>query len=170
MHAERFTALLPVVEAAAKKAARGLTGEMRDDAVAEAIAAAYVMTAKCDELTTQVAIAAAVFGVRGYLAGRRTGSKARKNDAVFGRMTDVVSLDDAFAGDGRVTPADLAASRIDFAAWLDSLPARSREVAESLAAGFTTGEVAARCGISPPRVSQARRELRRNWDAFHGIG
>ena len=71
--------------------------------------------------------------------------------------------------DGRqINPADLAASRIDFPAWLATLPPRSRAIAEALAAGDTTGDVAARFGVTPARVSQLRRKFERDWDTFHG--
>ena len=69
--------------------------------------------------------------------------------------------------DKTCTTAELAASRIDFAAWLASLPARDRRAAKLLAAGERTLDIAGRLGICPARVSQLRRELKASWEQFH---
>jgi hypothetical protein len=61
--------------------------------------------------------------------------------------------------DRTATPADLAASRIDFPKWLTTLRRRDRKIALTPATGETTKEVARRFCISPSRVSQVRREL-----------
>ena len=60
------------------------------------------------------------------------------------------------------------AFRVDFEDWLASLPARDRRVAELLATGEMTQEVARMVGISPGRVSQLRRELAESWQEFQG--
>jgi hypothetical protein len=52
--------------------------------------------------------------------------------------------------DHTCTPADLAASRIDFPAWLDTLRPRDRKIAMKLAVGETTGRVS--------RSTASRRE------------
>jgi DNA-directed RNA polymerase specialized sigma24 family protein len=72
------------------------------------------------------------------------------------------------ATDGRFTPADAAVFRLDFSAWLASLPAKSRAVAELLATGYGTGEAARLCKVSSARVSQLRGELRHSWLVFQG--
>jgi hypothetical protein len=72
------------------------------------------------------------------------------------------------AEDRTATPADLADSRIDFPAWLETLGSRNRKIALSLAAGETTKAVARRFQISPSRVSELRRELQDDWHWFHG--
>src|SRR5205085_399410 len=72
------------------------------------------------------------------------------------------------ACDHRVGPADEAAFRLDFGAWLASLPIRKRQVAELLAEGHEPGVVACIVGISPARVSQLRQELAESWQAFQG--
>ncbi len=70
--------------------------------------------------------------------------------------------------DGRATPADLAASRIDFPAWLDTLSDRDRRLALTLSRNEKTGDTARKFKISPARVSQLRQELAARWKAFHG--
>jgi hypothetical protein len=68
----------------------------------------------------------------------------------------------------RYGPADEAAFRVDFAAWLAGLPPTRRRVAELLVHGFGTGEVASRLGVTPSAVSQSRDWLARSWDRFQG--
>ena len=74
-----------------------------------------------------------------------------------------VLVEDRHAG-----PADIARTRIDFAAWLDSLKRRDRRVAEFLANGETTKATAAKFRLSQGRVSQLRRELAESWRRFVG--
>jgi RNA polymerase sigma factor (sigma-70 family) len=63
-------------------------------------------------------------------------------------------------------PAEIVASRLDFAAWLRSLPKQQRKIATTLAAGETTGEAAKRFRVSPSRISQVRRQLMKSWTDF----
>jgi hypothetical protein len=72
------------------------------------------------------------------------------------------------AEDNRVSPANEAAFRLDLAVWLDGLPARKRQMAELLAAGYGTGEVATLLEVTAPAVSIARTWLEASWRAFQG--
>ena len=66
------------------------------------------------------------------------------------------------------TPADLAAFRIDFDEWMRTLPRRTRAIANRLAVGDRTGEVAKRYDVSSGRISQIRARLRDAWEEFQG--
>lgn len=70
--------------------------------------------------------------------------------------------------DKTATPADLAASRIDFPAWLETLNPRDRKIALKLSEGESTSRVARLFRISAGRVSQLRQELSEAWQLFHG--
>ncbi len=70
--------------------------------------------------------------------------------------------------DRHATPADVAATKIDFEAWLGKLPRRQRAIAEVLATGEETGTVARLFGLTPGRVSQIRRKLHNAWCLFQG--
>ncbi len=70
--------------------------------------------------------------------------------------------------DRRSTPADIAASRIDFEDWLSQLPRRQRAIAELLATGESTKLVARHFGVTPGRVSQLRQQLHGSWCAWQG--
>lgn len=47
-------------------------------------------------------------------------------------------------------------------------PERIRRIAEDMTMGDTTLELSGRHGVSPRRISQLRRELEKDWDAFTG--
>jgi hypothetical protein len=72
------------------------------------------------------------------------------------------------ATDKRISPADAACFTIDFAAWLDRLPPRKRQVAELLALGHGTGAAARILGVTPAAVSIARAWMGASWCAFQG--
>jgi hypothetical protein len=101
-----------------------------------------------------------------YRSRRRTGVEVFP----LGRRAGTAPAPDAWrawlAEDNRVSPADEACFRIDFAVWLDGLPARKRAVALLLAEGNTTGAVARALGVTPGAVSQARAWLEASWAAF----
>ena len=59
-----------------------------------------------------------------------------------------------------------AAFRTDFPAWRARLGDRDRFVADHLALGHGTGDVARLVGLTPARVSQLRGELRRDYLQF----
>lgn len=58
---------------------------------------------------------------------------------------------------------DQAIFRCDFKDWMDTLPARNRQVANELMAGERTQDVARKVHLSQGRISQMRRELHESW-------
>lgn len=70
--------------------------------------------------------------------------------------------------DKKSGPAEIAATRIDFAAWLRTLPQRERDIAMNLSEGETTGAAARKFGVSPGRISQLRRHFKEAWEEFVG--
>ena len=70
--------------------------------------------------------------------------------------------------DNTCTPAELAASRIDFPAWLKTLKSRGRKVARFLSLSNGTAPAARKFDVSQGRVSQLRRELAQLWNKFTG--
>lgn len=179
-----FLTLLPTIERTAESSCRRLTSEAREEAVAEAIANAFVAFVRLDEqdrVEAATGRSLARFAVRQFFAGRRVGNRLNGNDVLstYARRRHNFSLArldrqdehgnwrDVLVEDHRATPADLAASRIDFPAWLKTLPVRDRRIALKLANGHSTGAVASRFKISVSRVSQLRRELAERWQEFH---
>jgi hypothetical protein len=71
--------------------------------------------------------------------------------------------------DTRSSPVpEIVAFRCDFSDWLASLPRRDCHIAESLAVGNRTSEVAKQFDVSDCRISQLRRELAESWREFVG--
>jgi hypothetical protein len=189
---EQFTAHLSAVEDAARYAFRGRRRQDREEALAEARAAAWsawhgLIRQGKDPLEVGVT-GIANNAVRYVRNGRRFGNTTCGRGAmdVFrkaqkARDFKVVSLDsnDQFipgslvgtwkewlACDHRVGPADAAAFRVDFAVWLTGLPGRKRQIAELLAEGHEGVVVARLVGIAQSRVCHLRTELAESWKAF----
>jgi hypothetical protein len=73
---------------------------------------------------------------------------------------------DALKDNTRTPPPDAAAFRIDYPAWLSRLGERNRRIAEDMALGERTKDLAARYGTSQGRISQLRVAFRDDWERF----
>jgi RNA polymerase sigma factor (sigma-70 family) len=180
---QEFLSMLPNICSVAQHAFRRLQPEAREEAVQEVVAHAFAAFTRLMQQGRQHLAFGSVLGryaVTQYLAGRRTGSRLNSGDVMAPgqRRCHVESLDEfdphedewraAMVEDTRTPVPDQASFRIDFPDWLSVLGGRERAVAQSLAAGYTTAEVAEQHGISPSRVSQLRRKLHEAWERFHG--
>ena len=180
-----FLWMLPQIERHARFAFRDRTGEARDEAVQETICNACVVFAR---LAKQGRAGAATwsslakYAIRQVRDGRRVGGSLNVKDVTSDhcrrrKQVKVQSLcrwdepnqewRDMLVEDKTCTPADLAASRIDFPAFLARLGPKKRRIAEMLATGESTRKVAKQLGVSPGRISQLRRELLEAWHEFH---
>jgi hypothetical protein len=182
----RFLQLLPRIRAQAQSRFRHLPPEAREEATAEVIASALVSYARLVALGREdraYATTLVRYAVAQYRVGRRVGSRMNGCDVTSDlcRQKKGLSLErlDCFdkrsgdwhelvVEDRHSTPADVATTRVDFAAWLESLPERTRHLAETLATGEATNQVARMFGCSASRVSQLRRELYDAWLVFTG--
>ena len=182
---DRFECLLPAICRHARMCFRNLPAEARMDAVQETVASAFVAYARLVKLGKEelaYATPLAQFAVRRVRSGRTVGAAVNVNDVTspwcqYRRGICVESLhqQDGQPGwceivveDRHATPADIAATKIDFEAWLGKLPRRQRAIAEVLATGEGTTHVARRFGLTPGRVSQLRRKLDVAWQRFQG--
>lgn len=82
--------------------------------------------------------------------------KPRRGDAV--RLLDLSGKRD--------DPGEVAAMRIDFPQWFQSLTPRQQTVCMAVLLGDTTLEIAEALGVTPPAISQTRRKLRENWLSY----
>jgi hypothetical protein len=182
---DQFLAMMPAIETHARLMFRRLDPEARDDAVEEVIANACVAFARMvrqDKTDRAFPSALARFAVAQFRNGRRVGNRQRIRDVLSPcakkrRRQKVERLDrfddtrgewmEAVVEDRRTPILEQVAFRCDFPQWLKHLPARSRQVAQELAIGHSTGEVAKRFGLTPARISQMRRELHESWEEFH---
>ena len=187
MHA-RFIEMLPQIRRQARVAFRGLPSEQRDDLIAETLAnafCAFVRLVERGRESLAYPTPLARYAVQQVRSGRRVGSKMNVKDitspyAQLSNQINVERLDrretktgtwqEIVVEDRHAGPADIAATRIDFNAWLAKLPERLKQMALHLATGETTQKAARRFNVSPGRISQIRRELLQSWEAFNARG
>jgi hypothetical protein len=187
-HHEQFVHMLPRIRSQARLGFRRLRREQQEDMIEEVIANAYcafVRLVRCGKASIAYATPLANYAIRQVIAGRRVGSKSSIHDvtspyarSAHGIIVERLNTFDreqgewraALVEDRRATPADIAAARIDVAAWLRSLSLRNHRIAISLAMGETTSDVARRFGLSCARISQIRGLLKANWERFQQGG
>lgn len=183
---ERFLALLPVIVNYLLPAFRKLRPEEKSEAVQEAVANYWVAYARLVEQGREslaFATVLAKFAIAQVRSGRQVGGRLNIKDISskycqqrkrirLGRLDRFDPVENCWQEtiieDRRTPILDQIWFRIDFPAWLDSLPPRDRKIAQCLAEGLSTTGVADRFGISMARVSQLRRELEKSWLAFQG--
>ena len=181
-----FLELLPAITAQTRRAFARLTSERREEAVQSAVADAYAAFVRLVELGKQdlaYATPLAQFAIRRYRCGRRFGARLNTFDVLSpyrrcGHVCRVESLKryaahengwrEAVVEDRRAGPAETAAARLDFAAWLRSLSPQRRRIARLLATVESTQAAARRLAVSAGRVSQCRRTLEASWRRFQG--
>ena len=181
-----FLAMLPAIETHARIAFRDLDPEAREEAIQEVVAnacRAYVRLVELGKLDIAYPSVLARYGVAQVRDGRKVGGKLNIHDVLSPYCQQrkgvlVERLDkydheedcwqEILVEDRTAGPADLAASRIDFSAWLKFLPGRMRRIANCLATGETTTTTAGKFKVSPGRISQIRKELCRAWHRFQG--
>jgi len=183
---QQFLKMLPVIQKYADKAFQHLDAEGREDAVHEVIANALVAFARLLQLgkaDLAYPTVLARYGAAQVREGRRVGNRRRVSEvlAEYAQRKKgfvVESLDcfhkessqwlEAIVEDTRTPVPDQVAFRIDFPAWLNSQTKRNRRIAEALAVGSTTGEVAKRFKLSSGRISQLRQQFHQSWQEFQG--
>ena len=183
---QQFLEMLPVIRKYADNAFQHLDPEGREDAVHEVIANALVAFARLVQLgkaDLAYPTVLARYGAAQLRQGRRVGNRRRVGEvlAEYAQRKKgfvVERLDrfhkesgewlEAIVQDTRTPVPDQVAFRIDFPAWLNSQTKRNRRIAEALAVGSTTGEVARRFKLSPGRISQLRQQFHQSWQEFQG--
>ncbi len=181
-----FLGLLPAIVKHVRFAFRHLGPEARAEAQQNCIANAMVAYVRLYELGRTALAYPSVLGryaisqtkdfriVGGHLAIKDVLSpycQVRKNVLVerldkYDKAED--NWQEILVEDHHAGPFDIVRTKLDFAAWLRSLPIKSRRIAKMLANGERTADVARRFGLSNGRVSQVRGELRVSWHRFIG--
>ena len=191
---QQFETALPQMDRVFRFHFRRWPRRQREEALAEARAAAWTAwhgLVRRDQNPLTVGVTGIAFNaVRNVKQGRRVGNPTRGGSGAMDIQSHraqrrcrlrIYSLDSnpeqltegqmeswremIVSGKG-YTPADEAAFRLDFEAWLSCLVPRRRRMAKLLGDGHTTNTVARRLGVSPACVSQTRRELCASWRAF----
>jgi len=183
---QRFLNLLPVIVNYVRPAFRELGPDAKAEAVQEAVANALVAYSRLvaqGRESLAFATVLAKYAIAQVRAGRRVGGKLNILDISskycqqrkrfrLGRLDRFNPQENCWqetiVEDHRTPVLDQVWFRIDFPAWLDSLPPRDRQIAQRLAEGLSTTEVAHQFGLSLARVSQLRRKFEKSWLKFHG--
>ena len=174
-----FLSLLPAIYRHTKRHFRHLHGDARSEAVQEAVVNALlayrrlVLLGKAD---VAYATPLASYACRQFYEGRRVSLRQNSQEVTspFCQRRQSFAIlraddwQDQLVDHRRTTPADLAAMRIDFAAWLRTLDSRERRLVRTLARGESGQRTARLFRISEGRVSQLRRKLRQKWRQFVG--
>ena len=174
-----FLAMLPAIQRQACRRLIGCSADQQEEALQAVVAYAAVTYARLVQLQkAELAFPTplARFGLQQYWEGRQVGGAINSNDisstSCMRRTGQALeSLEDwkeALCDSRRATPAELAALRVDFAEWLDTLSPRNRQLAQTLARGELTSSVARMFRLTAGRVSQLRRELYESWQLFVG--
>ena len=183
---EDFLRLLPAISRQVRYAFRRLPYAERCEAIQEAIAnslVAYRRLVRLGRQSLAYATPLAQFAVKQVRDGRRVGGQLNVGDVMspYCQRRKGVQVQPFLKRDDRTgrwqelvvedrhsSPAEIAALKLDFQAWLASLTPKKRAITESLASGESPGRVARLFRVSSARVSQVRRELRTLWDRFQG--
>ena len=194
---DHFLKLLPAVQAHARNKFRNLRDLDREEAIAEATAAAYLnfdIAVRHDKANTVTPGTLSRFAVLHVKAGRHVGgSQDRKRDVLsrlaqrrngfrvyslplrdsrsFNCMTapDQPVWREHLLHDRRTLPSDQAAFRIDWSKFLAGQSDRTRRTLAMLAEGYKQNEVADRLGVTPPAVCQRIKKARREWQNFQRV-
>ena len=182
----QFLTMLPMIRRQAYIAFRGQRPEVKEELVAEVIANAYcafVRLIRQGKQSVAFPTPLAQYAIRQVRSGRRVGCSLNSNDLLspWARKSHGLTIEQLDQSENRsgalhqllvedrqAGPAEIAAARIDVAAWLKSLSKRQRRIAKALALGASTSEVARRFGICPARISQLRSWLKAHWGRFQG--
>ena len=183
---QAFMALLPRISHYARFAFRGLDPEAKHEAVQSVVAsalAAYVRLVQLGKADIAYATPLAMYAIRQYRDGRRLGSRLNVRDVsspyaqkmkgiCLQRLDQYDSTEDQWKEilleDRHCGPFDIVRTKLDFAAWLRSLPVKLRRIAKTLANGERTHDVAHKFGVSDGRISQIRAELSASCRRFIG--
>jgi hypothetical protein len=182
-----FVAMVPAIEKMAQAMFKPFIRMERQEFVAETVGIAWkycLSLVRRGKRPQDFVLALARFAAKAVLAGRRTagGFNSRElaqRGQVRANAPRLVSLNsrrtrtsplwkDVLVESRAFPPADVAATRLDFAVWRKTLSERQRQIVDQLIVGEQAQMIARQSGVSAARISQIRRELSASWQAFQG--
>jgi hypothetical protein len=181
---DRFLTMLPQIRRQAFAAFRTFRSEAREELVQEVVANSYrawVLLLRRGKESVAYATPLAQYAIRQVRDGRRVGGQQSSQDLmspsarrIHGCRVERFDQRDQQTGiwkellveDRRAGPAEIAAARLDLAAWYRTLSKQTRQIAGALSMGESTSAVARQFGLSSGRVSQLRMRLREHWERF----
>ena len=182
-----FLSIVPRIELHGRVCFRTRNYQDQQEAVAEMVALCwkwFLRLAEQGKDATHFPSVLATFAARAVYNGRRLAGTCKAKDVLspvaqrrhgftIGRLPEISTLNgnplfDALHDNTRSPVPEQVTFRLDFPAWLAALGPRDRKIAQDMAQGHRTGELADAYGLSPARVSQLRREFYLGWQAFCG--
>jgi hypothetical protein len=183
-----FLALLPRIETHARISFRSeRCSSRRADLIAETVAIAWRWYRSLIERGKDPArfpTALATLAARAVRCGRRIAGAAKAKDVLndiaqrrhgftVSKLPDFSTLTsnplaDALRDNRCTPPPDAAAFRCDWPHWLTTRTERDRRIITDMAVGERTLDVSRKFGLSPARVSQLRRQFKKDWSRFVG--
>jgi hypothetical protein len=179
--------MLPAIANHARICFRRLDPEAREEGIQEAITnamVAYVRLFQSGKADLAYPTVLARYAVAQVNAGRKVGNRlnvrevlskyAQRQKGIIVERLDHFDDEEnvwkeAVVQDTKTAPVpEIVSFRVDFSDWLHRLTRRDRRIAESLALGNRTGEVAGQFKVTAARISQLRRELATSWRTFVG--
>ena len=172
-----FQARHPWMVRMLKSVFRGLYGELRDETVHNVITLAFENVLNCavqgkirtDDELTRFTRASLWQAIRHSRAGRQIHDKSLKQQAVHGDVWHKMprhGIEIHELADASDSVPDVAALRIDFAAFLETLTLRNRLMVLDMIAGDRNGELAVKYAMTEGAVSQWRRKFVAQWRTF----
>jgi hypothetical protein len=184
----RFLTIRTRIERHARAVFRYVRCAVRQqDLLAETIALCwkwFVRLAEKGKDACRWPLALARYAARAVRSGRRVTGQLKARDVLsevaqqrhgfyvaklpdFSTLTEN-PLAEALADNTRTPPADAAAFRIDWPAWLRRRSRRDRRIIHSMMLSERTTDLARTYQLSPARISQLRREFHADWERFGG--
>jgi hypothetical protein len=182
-----FLSIVPRIELHGRVCFRTKSFQDQQEAVAEMVGLCwkwFLRLAEQGKDATHFPSVLATFAARAVYSGRRLAGTCKAKDVLspvaqrrhgfaVGSLPDFSTLNgnplsEALHDNTRSLVIDQVAFRLDFPAWLASLGARNRSIAQDMAQSHRTGELAEKYGLSPARVSQLRRQFYQGWRSFCG--
>ena len=185
-----FLSILPRIELHGRVCFRHLRCPHRKEEVIQEMVALcwkwFVRLAERGRDATRFPSALATFAARAVRSGRRVCGQEKAKDALsplaqqrqgfaVGKLPACSTLngsplEEALRDNTRSPVDEQVAFRLDFPAWLLTLPRRDRRLVEGMALGHRTLDLARKFRLSPGRVSQLRREFKQRWGRFTAPG
>jgi hypothetical protein len=173
-----FVSMLSEIEQRLRCAFRHLDSASREESIAEGVVHCLLSFARLHDQGRAEAASASTLAWYATLAvkrGRPAGDRMNCNEPLsrYAQVRNGTRIEqrygkwlDLLVEDKRASVPDQVAAKLDVGDWFATLPSRMKQIAQDLAYGFSTSEVAEKYGVTPGRISQLRRSLEASWSAF----
>jgi hypothetical protein len=173
-----FTKMLPEIERRLSAAFWKLDPASKEEAIAEGVAHslfAYMRLYEKGSASVATPSNLTWFSSRHVKRGRPAAGRMSCKEPMsrYGQLSNDIKIErqsgkwiDAIVLDKRAAIPDVVAAKMDVGAWFATLTQGMRQIANDLAFGCSTSEVAKKYGVTAGRVSQLRQTLKASWAAF----